>query len=45
MAIAFRLVTGFVIGFDIRPDPDIYLELHLGILQLVFTTPDFAEKL
>lgn len=45
MQIAFRLITGFVVGFDIAPAQGVYLELSLGIIQILFADNDVLENL
>lgn len=43
MGAIFRFITGFVVGFEIRPSPAIYLHLCLGIVEVMFIDHDHFD--
>lgn len=36
MSIAIRLITGFVLGFEINTAPGVYVCIYLGIAEIAF---------
>lgn len=38
--IGFRLMTGFIVGFEIKPVDEINLDLYLGIINITFFSKD-----
>lgn len=43
MSIAIRLMTGFVLGFEITPAPGMYFSLYLGIAEFAFYNEEELE--
>jgi hypothetical protein len=43
LSIAIRFSAGFIVGFEINSAPGAYLNLYLGIMEVVFYDEDKLE--
>jgi hypothetical protein len=43
MSIACRFITGFSLGLEVNAAPGVYLNLYLGIVEVVFYNEEGLE--
>jgi len=43
LSIAFRLMAGFTLGFEVSPAPGVYFTVYLGIAEVAFYNEEELE--